>query len=153
VCLSPVWQIKFYLNRIETKDYKISIDRQQWGSCYTIFNFMCMFYRSLFVLLYLFFWSLCCLFFFDIQILITPLVSSNSSYWVGSESCYVTVEHVYLWAALQWVSITDIKIHYIVQTTYTRIWYPVFPWSIIHRQGTMNKHIRVVQTIYYDTPT
>ena len=28
----------------------------------------------------LFFWSLCCLFFFDIRILITPLVSSNSSY-------------------------------------------------------------------------
>jgi hypothetical protein len=29
--------------------------------------------------LYFFFWSLCCLFFFDLQILITPLVSSNSS--------------------------------------------------------------------------
>jgi hypothetical protein len=28
--------------------------------------------------LYLFFWPLCCLFFFDIRILITPLVSSNS---------------------------------------------------------------------------
>ena len=35
--------------------------------------------RSLFVLLYVFFWSLCCLF-FDIRILITPLVSSNSSF-------------------------------------------------------------------------
>jgi hypothetical protein len=43
------------------------------------FCFMCMFYRSLFVLLYFFFWSLCCLFFFNIRILITPLVSSNSS--------------------------------------------------------------------------
>ena len=30
--------------------------------------------------LYFFFWPLCCLFFFDIQILITPLVSSNSSF-------------------------------------------------------------------------
>ena len=30
-------------------------------------------------LLYFFFWPLCCLFFFDIQILITPLVSLNSS--------------------------------------------------------------------------
>jgi hypothetical protein len=39
---------------------------------------MCMFCRSLFVLLYFFFWPLCCLF-FDIRILITPLVSSNSS--------------------------------------------------------------------------
>ena len=35
--------------------------------------------RSLFVLLYFFFWPLCCLLFFDIRILITPLVSSNSS--------------------------------------------------------------------------
>jgi hypothetical protein len=31
--------------------------------------------RSLFVLSYFFFWSLCCLFFFDIRIMITPLVS------------------------------------------------------------------------------
>jgi hypothetical protein len=39
-----------------------------------------MFCISLFVLLSFFFWPLCCLFFFDIRILITPLVSSNSSY-------------------------------------------------------------------------
>ena len=52
-------------------------------SCYSIFSCMRMFCRSLFVLLYIFFWSLCCLFFFDIRILITPLVSSNSS-------CYAT---------------------------------------------------------------
>ena len=39
-------------------------------SCYSIFSFMCMFCRSLFVLLYFFFWPLCCLFFFDIRILI-----------------------------------------------------------------------------------
>ena len=50
-----------------------------WGSCYAIFRFICMFRRSLFVILFFFFWSLCCLFFFDIRILITPLVSSNSS--------------------------------------------------------------------------
>jgi hypothetical protein len=42
---------------------------------------MCMFCRSLFVLLYFFFWPLCCLFFFDIRILITPFVSSNSSFY------------------------------------------------------------------------
>jgi hypothetical protein len=41
---------------------------------------LCMFCRSLFVLLYFLFWQLCCLFFFDIHILITPLVSSNSSW-------------------------------------------------------------------------
>ena len=65
-----------------------------WGSCYSIFSFMCMFCGSLFVLLYFFFWPLYCLFFFfwplyclffffwplyclfffDIRILITPLV-------------------------------------------------------------------------------
>ena len=43
--------------------------------------FCVLFCRSLFfVLLYVFFWPLCCLFFFDIRILITPLVSSNISY-------------------------------------------------------------------------
>jgi hypothetical protein len=36
-------------------------------SCYSIFSFMCMFCISLFVLLYFFFWPLCCLFFFDIH--------------------------------------------------------------------------------------
>jgi hypothetical protein len=66
-----------------------------WGSCYTIFSFMRMFCRSLFVLLYFFFlaivlsvllftnsyypfgilWPLCCLFFLDLRILIIPLVS------------------------------------------------------------------------------
>ena len=45
-----------------------------------IFSFMCMFCRSLLVLLSFFFWPLCCLYFFDIRILFTPLVSSNSSY-------------------------------------------------------------------------
>jgi hypothetical protein len=57
-----------------------------------------MFCRSLFVFLYFFFCSLCCLFLFDIRILITslwylrytdsdylPLVSSNSSY--ASKGC------------------------------------------------------------------
>ena len=46
-------------------------DRFLVGFCYSIFSFMCMFCRSLFVLLYFFFWPLCCLFFFDIRILIT----------------------------------------------------------------------------------
>jgi hypothetical protein len=44
-----------------------------------VFSFICMFCRSLFVLVFFFFWPLCCLFFFDIQFLIAPLVSSNSS--------------------------------------------------------------------------
>ena len=41
--------------------------------------FLCiMFCRSLFVLLFFLFWPLCCLS-FDLRIMITPLVSSNSS--------------------------------------------------------------------------
>ena len=47
----------------------------QWGSCYSIFSFICMFCRSLFVLLYFYQWPLCCLL-FDIR----SLVSSNSSF-------------------------------------------------------------------------
>ena len=39
----------------------------------TLLSFICMFCRSLFVLLYFFFWPLCCLFFFNIRILITSL--------------------------------------------------------------------------------
>ena len=50
---------------------------------------MCIFCRSLFVLLYFFFWSLCCLFLFDMQILITPLVSSNSS----SNLCIISIQN------------------------------------------------------------
>ena len=38
------------------------------------------FCRSLFVLLYFFFWPLFCLLYFDLRILITPLVSPNYSY-------------------------------------------------------------------------
>jgi hypothetical protein len=43
------------------------------SSCYSIFSFIFMFCRSLFVLSYFFFWPLCCLFLFDIPILITSL--------------------------------------------------------------------------------
>ena len=48
----------------------------QWGSCYQIFSFMHMFCR---LFLSFFFWSLYCLS-FDLRILITHLVSSNSFY-------------------------------------------------------------------------
>ena len=51
----------------------------QWGTCYSIFSSMCMFCRSLFVLLSFFFWPLCCLPFYDLPIPITLLVSSTSS--------------------------------------------------------------------------
>jgi hypothetical protein len=61
---------------IITRNYYLCLHNRL---CYSIFSFICMVCRSLFVLLYFFFWPLCCLFFFDIRFLITPLVSSNSS--------------------------------------------------------------------------
>jgi hypothetical protein len=54
---------------------------------FLIFSFKCMFCWSLFVPLYLFFWPLCCLF-FDILILIAPLVSSNSSIMLTTSGTY-----------------------------------------------------------------
>ena len=42
-------------------------------------SFICMFCGSLCVLLYFFFWPLCCLFFFDIRILVVPLVHVSSN--------------------------------------------------------------------------
>jgi hypothetical protein len=44
----------------------------------SLVSLMCMFCRSLFVLLYFFFWPLRCLFFFDLRILITPVALSKS---------------------------------------------------------------------------
>ena len=51
-----------------------------WGSSYSICSFMCMSCRSLSVILSFFFWPLCCLSFLELHHLITPLVSSNSSF-------------------------------------------------------------------------
>jgi hypothetical protein len=42
------------------------------------FVFCVVFCRSLFVILSLFFWSLCCLSFFYLRLPITPLISSNT---------------------------------------------------------------------------
>ena len=55
--------------------------RTYWGSYYSIFSFMCMFCRSFSSFYPFFFWPLCCLPFFDLRILFTPLVSSTSSYY------------------------------------------------------------------------
>jgi hypothetical protein len=50
------------------------------------------FCRSSFVSLYFFFWPLYCLFSLDLQLLITPLVSSNSSWqYRGNILCFVLV--------------------------------------------------------------
>ena len=61
-----------------------------------------MFCISLFVLLHFFFRPLCCLFFFDILILITHLASSNSSYWTWCWKIRYILSNAYrlyiLWA-------------------------------------------------------
>jgi hypothetical protein len=61
------------------------------------------------VLLYYFYWPLCCPFFFDIRILITPLVSSNSS-WLNRPLCYLRILAVYfnlVWRLLQLERLCD----------------------------------------------
>jgi hypothetical protein len=52
---------------------------------------MCMSCRSLFVLLYFFFWPLCCLFFY-LRILITHMVFSNSSSDSSISHCQYVVK-------------------------------------------------------------
>ena len=64
---------------------------------------LCMFCGSLFVLLCSFFWPLCCLFFFDIQIMITFLLSSNSSHTLN---CPYTA-HIYLAHSIKPFEITE----------------------------------------------
>ena len=53
--------------------------------------YVCFICRSLFVLLYFFFWPLCYLFFFDIRILITPLVYSNSTSEQIENQAYICI--------------------------------------------------------------
>jgi len=67
--------------------------RSLFSSCYSIFSFMCMFCRSLFALLYFFFWSIVCLFFFDIRILITPFLFYLKYI---SLSIFISKERIYL---------------------------------------------------------
>ena len=69
--------LKLFLIQIIQGDYWLPF-WSTWvlvGFVLLYFCSMCMFYRSLFVLLYFFFWPLRCLFFFNIRILITSLVS------------------------------------------------------------------------------
>jgi hypothetical protein len=71
--------------------FKYEVDSYQVSSISAIYNVtqslvVCVvFCRSLFVRLSFFFWRLCCLF-FDLQLLITPLVSTNLSYRVNISS-------------------------------------------------------------------
>jgi len=52
---------------------------------------MCMFCILLFVLLYFFTWPLCCLFFFDIRILIALLVSSTLLTILQTENVFLSI--------------------------------------------------------------
>jgi len=65
-----------------------------------------MFCRSLFVLLYFFFWPLCCLYFFDVRILIAPLVSSNSSCGNHRNCKYASTCNI----LPMWLNITNLRL-------------------------------------------
>jgi hypothetical protein len=78
--LFPVWYFRsvptvWYFRTVPTVCYFRTVPTVWYFRTVptVIVSFICMFCRSLFVLLYFFFWSLCCLFFFDIRILITSL--------------------------------------------------------------------------------
>ena len=62
---------------------------------------MCMFCRSLFVPLYFFLWSLCCLSFVDMRILILPLVSSNSFFYPVHVEVY-SIQHYVIKFVSDW---------------------------------------------------
>ena len=60
---------------------------------FSFFSFICMCCRSLFVLLYFFLWPVYCRLFFDIRILITHLVSSNSYYSFCASIIFIWCAH------------------------------------------------------------
>ena len=90
----------------------------KWGSCYSIFSFMCMFCRLLFVILSSFLWPLCCLSFFGLRILITPLISSSSFH--TSSSIFKRVPKI-VCASPSMVKSTNIKLVYAASRLST--WY------------------------------
>ena len=46
-----------------------------------------------------YFWALCCLFFFDLRILITPLVSSNTPYFNFMDIFFLCTNNLYYYEA------------------------------------------------------
>ena len=74
-----------------TNDIPILIDHvtQYIPYEFFFFSFMCMLCTSLFVLSY--FWPLCCLSFFDLRILITPLVYSNFLIYVDITTWHIEI--------------------------------------------------------------
>ena len=72
-----------------------------FSSCCSIFSFMCMFCVSLFVLLSLLFWTLCCLFFFDLRLLITSFESTNFSYIILNDCWFWNSR--YFMRPIEWI--------------------------------------------------
>ena len=104
--------------------------------CYSIFSFICMFSRSLFVLLYFFFWPLCCLFFFDIRILIDPLVSSNSS--IGALKVSVIYKPIIKLRRFDWSEYNIVKVYqHIVRHGFT-------PSFVDYKKGTLDSQPQVI---------
>jgi hypothetical protein len=120
-----------------------------WGSWYSIFSFMCMFCRSLFVLLFIFFRPLCCLFFFHIRILTIPLLSSNS-YWTVIMSNY----HIWKWKLCLNEEYTTNFPHTLLDPSKTRMcWMIVWLWSIcwqFDRFIFVNKlwYLKIMKQVY-----
>ena len=73
-------------------------------------SFCVVFCRSLFVLLSFFFWSLHCLSFFDLQLLITHLVSSNLRKLINFANTIICIQQV------QYTSSDDIIFKLIIDT-------------------------------------
>ena len=79
------------------------------GYCCSIFSFICMFCRSLFVILYFFIRPLHFRSFFDLRLLITPLVSSQFSL----KCCYVCLAlytYIYILPSITTMCIPDITV-------------------------------------------
>jgi hypothetical protein len=81
--------IEYSVHIAHTQIYDLSLSmaryrhfNKKWVGWVRVARSVCFcvaFCRSLFVLLLVFFWPLCCLSFVDLRIFTTPLVSSNSS--------------------------------------------------------------------------
>ena len=75
---------------------------------------MCAFCRSLFVLLYCFLWTLCCLFFCDIQILDHPFGIVNSSFfmkWLKDWNSFTCTKKALTW---WFVFLQNIEVSFVV---------------------------------------
>ena len=103
------------------------------GSCYSIFSFICMFSRSLFVLLYFFFWPLCCLFFFD-------MISSNSS--IGALKVSVIYKPIIKLRRFDWSEYTIIKGHMNVWQHIVRCGFT--PSFVDYKKGALDSQPQVI---------